>query len=427
MSLHLVLLLILFAVAGLFLLQYMLSSNVKFDAAYIIGFGLYFDMFGYFYKLAVPGNALFLLLAVPFVPAVIAWFSKGREAQVLLKDQGVWLWGLWFLYGLTSMMWTEPGSAGLNKLVILAIRAVIPGLYAYIVYKKYRRFSWTVLALFGLAFALAHLLFGEYSELYPGRLSLPNSNPIFNARLSLITITVCLWGSRIPWPLRIITIAAATASAFATQSRGPVAAFVLANGLALAFVLFRKYRRGEIKHLHLQRYVIGFFIAIGIGGIVAAQYSAELGAWISSSRFTIFFDRSQLTGDDNYIGRLDLQSKSLERWNDHPFLGAGLGSVTPPLARDFPHNLVLEIASELGIIGFGLWFLAYIFSLIRARFLIALAVLLIQTLGTALLSGDMGFNFEYLLLAFLVCALAPEQDKEVREEHAQNSVHSHRA
>ncbi|AZS17739.1 O-antigen ligase family protein [Paenibacillus lutimineralis] len=425
MSLHIALLFVLAAIIILFLLQCILYFKLKIDAAYVIGFCLYFDMFGYFYKQVFPGNALFLLLAIPFVPAVIAWFSREREAHVLLKDQGVWLWGIWFFYGLASLVWTVPGSAGLNKLVILAVHAVIPGLYAYIIYKKYRRFSWTVLALFGFAFALVHLLFGEYSEMYPGRLSLPNSNPIFNARMSLITITVCIWGKRIPWPIRIITIAVAGASAFATQSRGPIVAFVIANGLAVAYILYGKYKRGELRYL--RRYVAGMLFVLCIGGLVAAHYADELQTLVSTSRFTIFFDRSQLVGDANYIGRLDLQSKAMDQWSAHPFMGAGIGSVTPPLAHDFPHNVVLEIASELGIIGFGLWFLAYVFSLVSARHSLALAVLLLQTLGTALLSGDMGFNFEYLLLALLACALAPGKDKEVSQDHAQNYVHTHRS
>ena len=64
---------------------------------------------------------------------------------------------------------------------------------------------------------------------------------------------------------------------------------------------------------------------------------------------------------------------------------------------------------------------------VSARHSLALAVLLLQTLGTALLSGDMGFNFEYLLFALLACALAPGKDKEVSQDHAQNYVHTHRS
>ncbi|MNO16707.1 O-Antigen ligase [compost metagenome] len=424
MSVHLILLLLLVLMIGLFTLQCIYQFGMKIDAGYVIGFSLYFDMIGFLYKQAMPGNALFLLVAVPMLPALIAWFSKGERTGDILKDSGIWLWLLVLLYGLATLTWTPPGSNGLYKMIILVVHAVIPGVYAYIIYKKYGKFSWTIVALFGLAYAATHLVFGEYTDEYPGRLALPGSNPIINARMSLITISISLWGRGIPLMIRIITIVVAGISAFATESRGPLVAFIIANGMIAVFSFFKKYRREGLKKL--QSYLAAFLILLAAGGLVASQYSAELETWVSNSRFAVLFDHSELQGDANYIGRLDLQRKAFQTWNEHPFIGAGLGSVTPPIARDFPHNVILEIACELGIIGLLLWSLAYLNSLWIARSQMVLLVLLLQTIGTALVSGDFGYNFEYLLFAFVSLALYKNEQREVAENHDKSSVSYHR-
>lgn len=421
---HIILLLLLMVSIGTFIVQYMLYKKVKIDAGYVVGFCLYFDMFGYFYKLVMPGNALFLLVAIPLIPVLIAWFSKDKKAQEMLSDGGIWLWFIFLMYGIASLSWTTYGSAGMSKELILIIHAVIPGLYAYILFKKHGKFSWNVVALFGLVFALAHLLVGEYSPQFPGRLSIPGSNPIFNARMSLITITVCLWGRQIPLFIRIATIIVASASAIATQSRGPIAAFVIANLMILTFFVYKRYKQGEFRNL--SKYVVIFTFILFAGAITASQYTEELDQWISKSRFSVFFDRTQLQGDDNFIGRLDLQFKALDKWGEHPFFGGGLGSTTPPITRDFPHNVVLEIASELGVVGLLLWSFAYLFSIWVARNNWLLLVLLFQTLGTALISGDFGFNFEYVLVALLALALTPNKERMGSGLDGQSSISYHK-
>lgn len=405
MNLQLILIALLLLSAGVFLVQCITQAGMNIDAAYVIGFCTYFDMFGFFYKKMLPGNALFLLIAVPLIPALLAWFGKSRAPRALLRDPGIGLWGAVFLLSTVSLTWAPPDSGGLTKIAVLFIHAAIPGIYAYILYRKYTKFSWTIFALFGLAFAAAHLAFGEYSPEYPGRLSLPGSNPIFNARMSLITITVCLWAPGIPRIIRLAGIAAAAASALATESRGPVAAFAIANALILAMVLYRKWRRGEFRHLARYAAIVPVLL-IGTG-LAAANYSAELEEWAHGSRLSIFMNLGELVGDANFLGRMELQRQALEQWTEQPFLGGGVGSLSPPAVRDHPHNVVLEIAGEQGVAGLLVWSFAFLYALWMARRHSVLLVLLLQTLGTAMMSGDFGFNFEYVMFAFLALALAP--------------------
>lgn len=335
---------LLVATVVFFTLQCLLSLKMKVDAAYLFAFCIYFDFFAYFYKLAIPGESLVLLIGAPLLPVGVALLLKPSIVLETLRDQGIWLWGIFLAYALISLTWAPAESNGIMKEVILLAHGVIPALYVYLIYRKYGRFSWTVVALAGMAYAILHLLLGEYSEEYPGRLTLPGGNPIFNARTSLITATVCLWAPRIPLPVRLLSLGAALASALATQSRGPLAAFLLANALYFGLWFIRKFR--ERKLGKLTRLAMPLLFLLIIAGGIASAYAEQLAVWVESSRFMVLFDRNQLQGDDNYIGRLDLQTRALEKLESSPFLGAGLGSVTPPLARDFPHNLVLEIAAE---------------------------------------------------------------------------------
>ncbi|MGG1612743.1 O-antigen ligase family protein [Paenibacillus sp. FSL K6-2441] len=394
-----------------FNLQCLLSLIMKVDAAYLFAFCIYFDFFAYFYKLAVPGESLILLVGAPLLPVGAALLLKPSIVLETLRDQGIWLWAIFLGYALISLTWAPAESNGFMKEVILLAHGVVPALYIYLVYRKYGRFSWSIVAWAGLAYAVLHLLLGEYNEEYPGRLTLPGGNPIFNARTSLITATVCLWAPRIPLPLRLLSLGVALASALATQSRGPLAAFLLANALYLGVWFIRQFRVRKLRKL--SRFTVPLlFLAIVAGG-VASAYAEQLEDWVENSRFMVLFDRNQLQGDDNYIGRLDLQTRALEKLESTPFLGAGLGSVTPPLARDFPHNLVLEIAAEGGFVGLTLWTFALLFSLGAAyQRTPVLAILLVQSVGYSLLSGDFGYNYEYVVMAVTGLALLPVKQRE---------------
>ncbi|GJM69127.1 hypothetical protein HMSSN036_13430 [Paenibacillus macerans] len=71
---------------------------------------------------------------------------------------------------------------------------------------------------------------------------------------------------------------------------------------------------------------------------------------------------------------------------------------------------MLEIAAEGGIAGLTLWTFAVLFALGAAVGRSPLlAVLLLQTAGYALVSGDFGFNYEYVVIAFTALALMPQR------------------
>ncbi|WP_223068713.1 O-antigen ligase family protein [Paenibacillus caui] len=429
MSVETVFIVLLLGSMLVFLAQCVLHLGLALNPALLFGFCLYFDMIGYFYKKVMPGNALLILVALPLILVSIIMLQKPIKPLGLLDNDGLWLWAVFFAYCILSFAWSPHQSAGLSKLLLLLAHGVIPGLYTYIFYKKYNRFSWTLVALFGLAYAVVHLTFGAYTAEYPGRLTLPGDNPIFNARISLLTVTVCLWGRGIPVWLRLAAGGAAAVSAIETQSRGPLAAFVIANLLILAYFLFRKMR--ENNGLTCRRRLPKWIMAAVVVGLVAAGtglwFKDSLASAVQSSRFTVLFDKSLLQSDDNYLGRVGMQLEALNTFEEHPFFGVGLGGQTPPVQDEFPHNVLLEIATELGIAGLFLFSSAFLFSLYAARNHPVLMVMMLQSLISALVSGDFGFNFEYVFIAVVSLAFVPAREQKGAAVYEEGSLSFDRA
>lgn len=424
MNVELLLFVALAASVAVFIIQCVTKLGLKFDAGYIAGFAVYFDMFGYFYKQYVPTNSFVLLLGAPLLLVGIALLNRPVRSIQLLSEPGLWIWGLFLLYSVTALSWASQASDGLMKEQILFIRGVIPGIYIYIVYKQYNKLSWTVVALFGLAYAVMHLLLGGYSAEFPGRLTMPGGNPIYDSRIAFFTIAVCLWGRNIHPLIRIIVIAVALVSGIYTQSRGPLVAFVVVNALIFAIVLFRKYKKGELKVLSRYAVPICFGILMLLFG--SYLYVGHPHEWLDNSRFTVLFDREQLQADDNYLGRVNLQKEAIDRFIEHPFFGAGLGESSPGLTKDHPHNVIIEMASELGVAGLLLWFGAFLFSIWTASKNNIVLVLILQTFGYAQLSGDFGYNYEYVMMAFIAMALVPKKEETGGNVHAKYSVSHHR-
>lgn len=63
--------------------------------------------------------------------------------------------------------------------------------------------------------------------------------------------------------------------------------------------------------------------------------------------------------DTSAVGRITRYFTALDMWGDKPLIGNGIGSFSlfynGTDIRDYPHNICLEILSELGILGFGVF------------------------------------------------------------------------
>lgn len=214
--------------------------------------------------------------------------------------------------------------------------------------------------------------------------------------------------------------------AIASGSRGPV--FVLC-AMAL-FVTIRTLVRAPAA-AERRLAVLGGLVALT--AIVAAAVPGLLPD-LSLDRFALFFDfvggsvsGAGTTGDTSSSARMDLFGVALTMFQDRPLLGAGTAGfealspiyVGPVAADAYPHNAVLQLAAEHGIIGVAV-FCAVVVVALRRRLspgpitasLVALSVFFLLN---AMLSGNIVEDrMTWALLLLLLVIDGPELEEDRR-------------
>jgi O-antigen ligase len=159
-----------------------------------------------------------------------------------------------------------------------------------------------------------------------------------SANGALIAICVIMLATR-EW-VRVAALAALPAllvALIAAGSRGPTVAFVV--GLFVLLTLTAATGRARRQ-----------LIVVG-SAIVAAAILVPVvvpGSAISRSLSTIIGSSSGLSSN----GRSSLWAEAFSAFNHHPLLGigtGGFGSIDPQ--ELYPHNIVLEVSVELGVLG----------------------------------------------------------------------------
>lgn len=129
-----------------------------------------------------------------------------------------------------------------------------------------------------------------------------------------------------------------------SASRGPV----LSSLVAIAVIAYIRLRE-RMAYRNVVKYVLGV-VAVVMVGFLVNLISADRTAL---GRLASLSDRSALS-------RIRLYLTSLDLVRDNPF-GIGLGGFTMYVDEHrYPHNIILEIMTELGVVGF-LYFLSLIF------------------------------------------------------------------
>ena len=176
---------------------------------------------------------------------------------------------------------------------------------------------------------------GRYSlaaEQYPIELARQTGHAI------LIGLFLVLAGST--RRLRLAALAALpvlSVAMIAAGSRGPILGLLAGAVVLLALASGVRTTRGRL---------FGAACAAVVAGVVVAQVVPE--STIQRSLSTVLASSSGL--DSN--GRSEIWSKTADVVREHPVTGIGTGgyaAVDPELV--YPHNLPLEVAAELGVVG----------------------------------------------------------------------------
>jgi O-antigen ligase len=262
--------------------------------------------------------------------------------------------------------------------------------------------SWMLLGTVSLgALVLVRaLVTGQLEEALPGRFALyEQAGPISLARgaaTGLLLAVFVLLVSEIPWR-RLLALALVPALAVAfigAGSRGPVLGLIV--GLAVLLTLTFRDRFNGRRLLLL---LLGIVVAI----VIIPQLVP--GQNVTRSLSVLIGGGEDVGGGSDANGRVDEWHAAWNAFGEHPLLGIGTGSFAhiDPIGI-YPHNILLEAASELGILGltFVVALLAYAFWMIarvwgRAKgedrtHAALIAAFLAAAVTNALFSGDFTNN-----------------------------------
>ena len=278
-----------------------------------------------------------------------------------------------------------------------------------------RQFLWTF---FGMGVVTVVLGVAQLSG--SQRLTVLGANTIGAARAALL---VPLLGALFVLHQRGLALRAATivlipvaiVVALATGSRGPILA-LLALGLVGAIRLIPRVRSlnwrlaGVIAGLALVSVVAVSLVGQSLPGVSLDQFG-RFGDFIQSG---LSGDQTTSAGDTSAGARVDLFGLALSMFEERPVLGfgtAGFEATSPrflsPLeAEAYPHNAVLQFASEYGIVGVTV-FVAFILLALIRRFPpgnpgVTVKVVLLFFLLNAMVSGDIFSDRETWGLVLLV-------------------------
>lgn len=383
-------------------LGYLWVSRKPVDSGWILAIAFFWDVLWssmLIDTLSFRDSILMVMLSVTVV-AVIAVWRRPAVLPELWRSKVLLLLALFLAYALLSALWSVNPAYGHWKWQLLVIRGLFFGLVFFIVFRTYRNFTWKPIMIAGVASCIALLAYG--AEEYAGRLSIFGINPIWMARLALLVASVALWDSTQRWFIRLPVFGLAIAAFWGTQSRGPLAAFLLASAIVLAErIFFRKDAKFALRLSggFLLLAVISFGILFAVPDL-DAQYGLSVG-----TRLEVLYNPSALFVDPNFIARVDLFSRAANIFAEYPLGGVGIGGYAVGLIRDYPHNIVLEIASELGLLGLLLWAATVIFMLRATKANQLLRVMFLQGIFYAMFSGDLAVNYEWLLFGIAAVAV----------------------
>ena len=283
---------------------------------------------------------VYRLLRNPFTQKIPRGFIKVAPFFLLLAS---------CLFG--GLLISQSMGYGLDKtlrFIVLTGWAFFGTAFLITNFQSLKRFSWAVVII-ATVMAIDALLN------YPGVgkvafVSALGSNYIALARAGgfglLTTLTFLLPTERRPLARLSLWVMAALQlwAALSAGARGPVLALILS--LLVFFALSaRGFPRLRIDRFALRLGVVMLFVVI----ILAA---------VGQDLFSTLTFRSQILvteGGTSVATRLDLYRTAIKLWADSPIWGGGTGQFGVAVAgediRLYPHNIVLELGAETGIIG----------------------------------------------------------------------------
>ena len=295
---------------------------------------------------------------VPMV--LLAWTAAAIGFELLRKDGAIPLkaWmsapvlatvALWILLlvRLANSPGVEYGTLKAKLFLAENVTLLIAGL---VVGRRREHFDLYLILTVAVATVSAFVLVQQLATgqaqttIAPGRETLFDLNPILLGRMSaeglIIAVFLVLVASS-PWT-RVYALSALpilVVSLLAAGSRGPVLGVLFGLLALFALALRDRARRRRL-------------VLVAIGGLGAFLLVQQLVPGQSIQRaFSVVVSGGSAVSAN---GRLELWSQAYDLFLESPLFGIGTGGFSGVTAAFYPHNLFLEVAVELGVVGLAL-------------------------------------------------------------------------
>lgn len=362
----------------------------------------------------------FWLIVVLLLSAILLACDKWHFSPILLILCG--LYGLLYFWLTITVLWSPSSVYATDKLIRLI--TIIPGVIigGYIISQdpqRFRRFL-RVLLLSSLTMVIITLYFGLIGDLSRG-LRFAGSDYLLPSRLLAIGGLISLyWVSRadtrnqhllLSGSLFLHLLAVAMAG-----SRGALIALIIA--MAVFFIFRSTSWQRPLLQLYPETKTVLTVVSISVVllAMLSVFYSSVLNRVRGIRRLLSVLDpRATDTGAQS---RLEMYSAAYNFWMDLPSLivGNGIGSFAVlDLDRDvqhYPHNILLEILVESGLVGFTLFLLIIAVGMFRLysyrkfhsnAFISFILAFFAFWFVSAMFSGDLSDNRYVILGIVLFC------------------------
>ncbi|PTL37772.1 O-antigen ligase family protein [Alkalicoccus saliphilus] len=268
-----------------------------------------------------------------------AKFQKGIIAMLPWLLFTAYMWGR-LLWGGTELSFGEYGVFKTFLFTAYSFSTIVI-LLIYYAFKGSREVIGQIeipLFIFGLIQAL--MIIYEGMQIAAVRVTVMDTNPLGLARNMGLGMIAAVGIINIKW-LRILCIAVFITGIIMTGSRGPL--------VAAAIVLFVYFFSGQLKSRQWR-----FLMPISVVLLIPLLY------FLFDYFLAEFFARGSTSFAEhgNVTGRMYLYETALNAFGANPIFGIGVGQYAEVALHDYPHNLILELLAEMGIVGLLLFIIA---------------------------------------------------------------------
>jgi O-antigen ligase len=330
---------------------------------------------------------LVLVLALAAVMPFVVATAVGHRRRVLPRLALLAPLASLALIAIASLTWSPTPEYGSDKTLLFVTTGIIPAAFVLVLRSATGRVGWTPIALGAMATAAATLIFADSN--YPPTLF--GTNPIWASRGVLLGALVVLFA---PFPLvgKLVAVPVMIAAGLSTGSLGPLVG--LGAGVIAGVLESLRQSGGRTG-----RAAIGWIgLAAGVFSVAAALVSGLADPLLAS-----------VYDDPNVDARAQYLAAAWEAFVEAPVFGIGVGGFAASglAGGDYPHNLVAEVAVELGYVGLVLLLLWTALALRSAAGSGVMMAIVVGTLAFSLFSGHIGSNTEFWVCTALAIAGSP--------------------